>query len=121
MDALDRALCADPELAALPGRFLFAVDDGSGLAEPGRADVALVAEASALAGAPAFRLWLGGAPTTLLATPADAPRRALDAARAFLDLRAATWRIADAMTGRPASRTASLRLAPPGERRFAVE
>ncbi len=65
------------------------------LAEPGRADVALVAEASALAGAPAFRLWLGGAPTTLLATPADAPVRALDAARAFLRLASTSGRIAD--------------------------
>ena len=108
VEALDRALCADPALAALPGRFLFAVDDGSGLAEPARADVALVAEASAPAGAaggaagaaggpagaagrapggaPILRLWLAGSPTTLLAAPADAPRRALDAARAFLDL-----------------------------------
>ena len=50
VDALDRGLCADLVLAALPGRFLFAVDDGSGLAEPRRADVALVAEAAASAG-----------------------------------------------------------------------
>ena len=30
--SLDRALLADPELAALPGRFLFSVDDGGGRA-----------------------------------------------------------------------------------------
>ncbi len=118
VDALDRGLCADLRLAALPGRFLFAVDDGSGLAEPRRADVALVAEAAASAGvalvadaaasadvalvaetAASFRLWLGGSPTTLCVAPHDAPRRALDAARAFLDLRAgqhdAVWRISD--------------------------
>src|SRR5438093_757526 len=40
---LDRRLCAEPALAALPGRFLFAVDDGSALALDHVADVALVA------------------------------------------------------------------------------
>jgi precorrin-3B synthase len=39
--ALDRALCADPALASLPGRFLFAVDDGSGTLDAARADVVL--------------------------------------------------------------------------------
>jgi sulfite reductase beta subunit-like hemoprotein len=108
VQAIDRGLCADPRLAALPGRFLFAVDDGSGLADPLRADVALVAEGppptEALAGASCFRLWLGGSPTTIRTVPADAPRHALDAARAFLDLRAETdrgaWHIADIADGR---------------------
>jgi sulfite reductase beta subunit-like hemoprotein len=44
IDALDRALCADLVLAELPGRFLFAVDDGTRVLETPRADVELVAE-----------------------------------------------------------------------------
>ncbi|MDX6718347.1 MAG: precorrin-3B synthase [Solirubrobacteraceae bacterium] len=97
--ALDRGLRADPALAGLPGRFLFAVEDGSGTLGAQRADVTLVAEREA-----GFRLWLAGARTTLASTAHDAPRLALDAARAFLELRAgeATWRVAD-LTGGPAS------------------
>jgi sulfite reductase beta subunit-like hemoprotein len=96
--ALDRDLCADDRLAELPARFLFAVDDGSGLANPQRADVALVAERSE-----SFRLLLAGVPTTLTASPIDAPRLALRAAGAFLDLIAelprAAWRVADVGDG----------------------
>jgi sulfite reductase beta subunit-like hemoprotein len=110
--ALDRALCAAPDLAGLSGRFLFAVDDGSGLALDPPADVALAAAAApggapgapgsapaAPGGAPAFALLLAGRPTTLRAAPADAAATAIAAARAFLaerDARASgAWRIAE--------------------------
>ncbi len=39
--ALDAAILADPALAELPGRFLFALDDGAGLVDLAAADVAL--------------------------------------------------------------------------------
>ncbi|GAA3565136.1 precorrin-3B synthase [Kribbella ginsengisoli] len=38
---LDRLLCATPGLAALPGRFLFALDDGRGDLESSKPDVAV--------------------------------------------------------------------------------
>jgi sulfite reductase beta subunit-like hemoprotein len=110
--ALDADLCADAGLAGLPGRFLFAVDDGSGLGCDGRADVALVADAPAR-----FRLWLGGLRTSLVAGAADAPRLALDAARAFLALPAEgrvskKGRISPTIRQAPASKGRAWRVAP---------
>ncbi|GAA0805771.1 precorrin-3B synthase [Spirilliplanes yamanashiensis] len=91
---LDAGLCADARLADLPGRFLFALDDGA-LDVAARADVAAV---------PA-----GGA-TAILLAGADAGVRVADpvagllaAAHAFLDERAAqggtAWRLAELTDG----------------------
>jgi precorrin-3B synthase len=93
--ALDGALCADAALVALPGRFLFAVDDGTSALDGLRADVGVVAERGA-AGA-VFRLCLDGMATSMAVAPGHAHEAALAAARAFLELRArdgdGAWRV----------------------------
>jgi precorrin-3B synthase len=84
VDALDELLRADDELAALSGRFEFAVEDGSrthGAASP---DVELCMDSG--------RLVLGGVDTDLDASP----ELALRAARAFLELGdGESWRLTD--------------------------
>jgi precorrin-3B synthase len=94
--ALDAGLCARPRLAELPGRFLFAVDDG-------RADVAsLGADVVAQVGADGavvngLTVALGGA------TDDDVVTVMLACAEAFLDEATAqggtAWRIADLADG----------------------
>ncbi len=97
--ALDRALCGDHALAVLPGRFLFVVEDGSRTLGRQRADVSLVATGAA----GRLRLDLAGRPTTLEAAAQDAPKLALNAARAFMQLRREDgsngWRIDDLADG----------------------
>lgn len=77
---LDAALCATAELTDLPGRFLFAVDDGSGDVAALGADVTLVAGGDLL---------LAGRSTGL---PPEVPS-ALAAAAAFLAVRDGQWRM----------------------------
>ena len=88
--ALDRGLCARPELAELPGRFLFALDDGRG-------DVA--AEDPDLCWRAPGALLVAGVDTGLVVGGGDAVAVLLDAAEAFLALRAAdggtAWRAAE--------------------------
>lgn len=91
--ALDRALCADPRLAELPGRFLFALDDGRGdLVESG-ADILVQAIDSRTAllslGTHGVRLDWGEVVEVMLA-----------AATTFLEVRdSAEWRIAEVVDG----------------------
>lgn len=94
--ALDRGLCADPELARLPGRFMFVVEDGSRTLGRQRADVTLAPGD----GGARVRLELAGRPTSLDAPPHDAAALALAASRAFLELlRADAGRAADDADG----------------------
>jgi precorrin-3B synthase len=89
---LDRGLCADPGLAGLPGRVLFAVDDGRGDVTAARPDFGWLA-----AGPAAGWLVLGGTRTELVVTRAGAAAAMLEAARCFLAVRARTgatvWRV----------------------------
>lgn len=92
VEGLDARLCADADLAELPGRFLFAVDDGSGLALGHTADVALLAR-----NAETFVLALAGEVTTVRTSSAAAA--AVAAARAFLAERGGEWRVAEVPDG----------------------
>ncbi|MBF4162685.1 nitrite reductase [Nocardioides acrostichi] len=115
VDALDAALCADPRLAELPGRFLFVLDDGRGDLADQRADLGAVALDPDTA-----QLRVGDGWGERLAL-ADLPRRACELARRFLDVRgpgrAAPWHVRElpaplAEPSAPDSR-ALVRSAPP--------
>ena len=97
VEAMDRALCAAPDLVALPGRFLFAVDDGRRVLDPLLADVELAAEGGG------FRLWLAGTATSLLVGEDEAVEAAIAAARAFARVADAeapgAWRVRDLPEG----------------------
>jgi precorrin-3B synthase len=111
--ALDAGLCADPELAGLPGRFLVTLDDGRGDVAGLGGDIGLVA-----LGPAAVTLTLGGVDSGLRAEPDDAVALALTATRAFLTERTqqggTAWRLAELDDGaaRVAARLHGDRAAP---------
>lgn len=123
--ALDEALCDAPALTALSGRFLWAVDDGTGAVDLGRADLALQRAAPGdLAAAIDDRVtvWIGGAPAgTIVAAEAAAALVAI-AAR-FLETAAGTaWQVRELGDGGAALRAwavAAGPLTPVGEGRAA--
>ena len=83
VEALDRGLLADPALAALPGRFLFSVDDGGGGASLGTCDVGVRRRGGR------FDLVVAGRETGVHGPAGTAAALALATARAFLDQRRA--------------------------------
>ncbi|MDX3109313.1 precorrin-3B synthase, partial [Nonomuraea angiospora] len=93
VETLDRALCARPRLAGLPGRFLLAVDEGSGDM------LALGADVTFFDG----RLLLAGVDAGLAVGADAAAGLMIAAAEAFLDERAegdrGAWRIAELHNG----------------------
>jgi precorrin-3B synthase len=92
--ALDAGICADPALAALPGRYLATLDDGRGDVAGLGGDVGLLALSPA-----EVALTLAGTDSGFRADPDDAVALALAATRAFLGERAAqggtAWRLAE--------------------------
>ncbi|MGY1827916.1 precorrin-3B synthase [Blastococcus sp. SYSU DS0541] len=106
--AFDVAMCADPSLAALPGRFLATFDDGRGDVAALGGDVGLLALSPGV-----IALTLAGVDSGLRAGPSDAVSLALAATRALLAERAeqggTAWRLAELVDGaaRVAARVAA--------------
>ncbi len=87
---LDAALCGSPELAALPGRFLFALDDGRGDVAGLGPDVGVHA-----VGADDFAVILAGRDSGVRITPAATVGTLLSVARRFVQIRGTAWRVSE--------------------------
>lgn len=89
---LDRAIRDAPELARLPGRFLFSLDDGTGDVSGLAADAGV----QVLAGnAGSLALLLAGRDSGVRLRNADAITTLVAVARRFTDVRGEAWRITE--------------------------
>ncbi|MEU4250779.1 precorrin-3B synthase [Amycolatopsis sp. NPDC026612] len=102
--SLDLVLCSTPELAALPGRFLFAFDDGRGDIAGEGPDVCWRATGPA-----SGTLLLAGGDTGRRVVRADAVAALAEVALEFGRVRGSAWRVAElddpAWRGTPVPRT----------------
>jgi precorrin-3B synthase len=105
VDELDRAMCAEPALAALPGRFLVTVDSGVGDVSGLGGDIGLQGDA----------LLLAGQDTGLRVT--DPVAAVVRAAHEFQAIRGEAWRLAEVPDG--VARVASV-FGSPGAARLSV-
>ncbi|MBP2325368.1 precorrin-3B synthase [Kibdelosporangium banguiense] len=87
VDSLDRALCAEPSLAGLPGRFLITVDDGRGDVSGLGGDIGLHGNALLLAGTDTGLRFADPVPAVIVA------------ASEFLAIRGVAWRISEVPDG----------------------
>src|SRR5699024_3908571 len=100
---LDTTVCARPELANLPGRFLFALDDGRGDVATPAVDVCWQALEPTGTGTAGGRLLVGGVDTGLLISSVDAVGALVCCAAEFLRQRDGdggwrVWELVDPVT-----------------------
>jgi sulfite reductase beta subunit-like hemoprotein len=102
VEELDHAICGDPRMVQLSGRFLFGIDDGAGYALDENVDIGLVAERADKDSEVCFRLVLGGVVTDRRVTADRAVAEVLDACHAFLAMAetdSRIWRVQDLTDG----------------------
>ncbi|MCW1959697.1 MAG: hypothetical protein KIH64_014370 [Mycobacterium sp.] len=92
---LDDAIQDDPDLAGLPGRFLFSLDDGRGDVSGLAADAGLHVLPADGNASGAVALLLAGRDTGVRVTAADAVPTLISVARRFLAERGKAWRGAE--------------------------
>lgn len=106
---LDRAIQADPDLARLPGRFWFSLDDGTGDVSGLAADVGVHVLQDRVA------LLLAGRDTGVRVRPPDVVPALIAVAHQFIGVRGNAWRVSE-LADREALLTGFARTADAGRR-----